>query len=203
MPSRIKRNAPRRALPPVVAVALALAAAACNGESATGAAAPTLREARVVATDATASVPLLTRAQPLLRDVSYSVDITGNGGTINIPEAGLQIRVPAGAFTGKKPVRFTVTAVAGDVIAYKFGPHGMKFLKPLIATQDLSFTTYDVGGNELLAAGYFPSDADLDVSRRSANISEVFPTAIATGNKVRWDIPHFSGYVIATGRTTR
>jgi hypothetical protein len=79
----------------------------------------------------------------------------------------------------------------------------MKFLKPLVATQDLSITTYDVGGSALLDAGYFASDADIDVSERSAKISEVFPTAIATGNRARWEIPHFSGYVIATGRTTR
>ena len=203
MHSSPMRKLSLRPLATAVTAAVAFTAiTGCNGESATGAA-PDVRHAVASTTTTSVTVPLLTRTQRLAADVTYSIDVSGSGGTINIPEAGLQVRVPAGAFSGKKPIRFTVTALAGDVVAYRFGPHGMKFLKPLVATQDLSITTYDVGGSALLDAGYFASDADIDVSGRSAKISEIFPTAIATGNRARWEIPHFSGYVIATGRTMR
>ena len=195
----------RRAAAGLSLVTVALSPSACNDDGMTGTSAlRSPRAAVVTTTDTATSVSLLTRTKPLLRDVTYSVSINGNGGMINIPEAGLQIRVPSGAVKGEKPVRFTVTAVAGDAVAYKFGPHGMKFTKPLYATQDLSFTTYDGTGSTAMSAGYFASDSDLDVSRRTAKISESFPTDIvATGSRVHWDIPHFSGYIIATGKSTK
>lgn len=187
---------------PAALAALGLAlTAACNGDSTTGApaAAPAARAALTLSTDSTTIVPLLGRSTPLAQDVTYTADISGNGGAINIPEAGLKIVIPSGAFPGKKPIRFTVTAVAGNAVAYKFGPHGMKFAKPISAMQDLSVTTYN--GTAPLSAGYFATDTDVNTKFNFARISETMPADLRFGgSKVHWDIPHFSGYVIATGR---
>jgi len=106
------------------------------------------------------------------------------------------------ALPSSDPLTITVTAVAGDAVAYEFEPHGIVFAAPLSATQDLAHTTWsDHTGNSTLEAAYFASGSDLDVSAGTARISEFFATDIvATGKRLHWGIPHFSGYVIVTGR---
>jgi len=198
-------NVAVRAMTGALALGAALSTVACNADRATGAVdaapgAPTLARGAVLSTTITANA--LTRSKALANDVSYSAEIGGNGGRIDIPEAGFSVIIPNGAFPGEKPIKFTVTAVAGSAVAYRFSPHGMKFTKPLNATQDLSVTTYSSTTGDL-ESGYFATDTDLNTKTNSANVSEVFPGNVQTngGPKMHYSIPHFSGYVIVTGRS--
>src|SRR5688500_8410621 len=76
------------------------------------------------------------RDTPLTSDISVSALIGRNGGTIRIKETGLSIQFPDGALDS--PVMVTVTAKAGDMLAYEFLPHGLKFNKNVKITQKLA-----------------------------------------------------------------
>lgn len=193
------RRPPKRAVSAALALGVSLAVAACNADQATGTG-PALRPN--LASDA-AVAPVLKRTVPLAHDLTASVTVAGNrGGVLRLPEAGLQVVIPAKALPSNAPLTITVTAVAGDAVAYEFEPHGIVFDRPLSATQDLSSTSWSGNTGRLtLDAAYFASPADLDVPAGTARISELFPTnVVATGKRLHWDIPHFSGYVIVTGR---
>ena len=190
-----------RAVTTVAAVlGAALSAAACNGDRA-AATEPTavLRREQLVAEPEV--MPVLKRTTPLDHAVSASVTVDGKGGVLNLPEAGLHVVIPRNALPNSGPVTITVTAVAGDAVAYEFEPHGIVFAEPLAATQDLHGTSWDGHtGRTTLDAAYFAGENDLDVPAGPAHVSELFPTlVVATGKKLHWDIPHFSGYVIVTG----
>ena len=192
----------RRARSGVAAITVALAATACDAGRATGVSpAPSLRAAVIGNAGNAVTATLLARKAPLAQDVSRSLTVGRQGGVIDIPQAGLHLVVPGGAIPGRTPVTITVTALAGNSVAYEFQPHGIVFLKPLVATQELSSTTWAGNtGNSALQAAYFPTASDLDAARGLANVTEFFPTdVVATGNRLHWDVPHFSGYVIATG----
>ncbi len=62
------------------------------------------------------------------------------GGSIEIPQPGLRITVPANALPSDMTI--TVTAVPGRILAYEFAPHGVVFLKPLTFSQDLRRTNH-------------------------------------------------------------
>ena len=187
-----------RACTAALAIGATVAVAACGGQpTATG---PTLRPA--VAADQPQMATVLKRSTPLDHAVSASITVAGNGGVLRLPEAGLQVVIPRNALPHGAPGTITVTAVAGDAVAYEFQPHGLVFSAPLLATQNLAGTTWSANsGRQPLEAAYFGDASDLDVGAGTAVISDVFPTnVIATGKRLRWDIPHFSGYVIVTGR---
>lgn len=190
-----------RALSSALALGASLAVAACNADHATATTGPVVRQSAAIDQPELATV--LKRTKPLPHDVSESVTIKGNrGGELRLPEAGLKVVIPGGALPSSEPVKITVTAVAGDAVAYEFEPHGIVFSVPLSAKQNLDHTTWsEHTGNDRLEAAYFSNGADLNVAGGTALISDVFQTDVeATGKHLRWDIPHFSGYVIVTGR---
>ena len=200
MQSPMMRKRMTRALSAALALGVTTTIAACNGDQAatTG---PVVRQN--VAIDQPQLATVLKRTVPLSHDVSASITIKGNrGGELRVPDAGLQVVIPGGALPSSAPVTITVTAVAGDAVAYEFEPHGIVFSVPLSATQDLKRTTWSGHtGKGTLEAAYFASGSDLDVAGGTALISDVFETDVAaTGKHLRWGIPHFSGYVIVTGR---
>jgi hypothetical protein len=175
--------------------------AACNGDQAAATTGPVVRPNGAVEDAQLATT--LHRTVPLDHDVSASVTIVGNaGGVLRLPEAGLLVTVPAHALPTDATTTITVTAVAGDAVAYEFEPHGIVFDRPLAATQELSATTWsEHTGRQSLQAAYFASGSDLDVAGGTALVSQLFPTdVVATGKRLHWDIPHFSGYVIVTGK---
>lgn len=139
------------------------------------------------------TVTPLNRTTPLAQPITVSKTIGVLGGAITVPGAGLTVVVPPLA-VGKNTL-FSITALAGSAVAYDFQPHGTKFLVPLVATQDLHNTQ---GANLLnlsLFAGYFPDSSNpTQVSQTfSVQVSLLTLTAV-------WTIPHFSGYIVATGR---
>ena len=177
-----------------IALASTLVAAGCGSDS------PVAPQS-VVAAPAGPSKSLLgslLTITPLLRTTALPANLTTSayigilGGTLSLPGAGLTVVVPPLAVTS--PTLFTVTALAGSDLAYEFAPHGLQFLAPLVATQDLHNTQVQTGLVNALQLGYFPDDNQVtSVSQLlGANVNLLGLTATAA-------IWHFSGYIWASG----
>ena len=198
---------------PRVASALRLALLAGAGAAITGCAdAPASRtlaaadrpQAELVSTNSLTTPIMVTglrRSRPLSRDYTQSLTLFNTGGSIRIVEAGLQVSIPRNALPmSQKPITITVTALKGDLVAYEFGPSGTKFINPIGVTQDLTYTTwYGNTGYTLLRAEYFKDVTDLDMAHGTAVSYESLQT-IATGNRLHWDVRHFSGYMVSMSR---
>jgi hypothetical protein len=141
------------------------------------------------------NVTPLARTTPLASSITVSANIGVLGGRISVPGAGLSILIPAGAVTST--TKITVTAVAGSNVAYEFEPHGLHFVVPIFATQDLRNTQAASGGlvNPLsLFVGYFPDNTSL------TSVTELLGLGIDLLNQTSTaSISHFSGYIWATG----
>ncbi|MBC7789518.1 MAG: hypothetical protein H7Z74_06210 [Anaerolineae bacterium] len=143
-------------------------------------------------------VSVVTRNVPLQVPVTRSASIGLLGGVISIPEAGLKIIVPPLAVRSR--TTFTVNAPAGSAVAYEFGPHGARFLVPLIIEQDLrntnAYRNTPILGS--LEAGYF---TDLKSLGLTALVTEILPVIYdPITAKARFTVGHFSGYLLASGR---
>lgn len=138
------------------------------------------------------------RATPLASSISVSQTVGSLGGTLSIPQAGVTVVVPAGALAA--PTLLTMTARSGSLIAYDFAPHGITFAQPLVLTQNLSGTNVSVLTAPLLQLGYY-SDPSL-LTAVGGTVSELIG---GTVNLLSWTftspIKHFSGYMIAVGRS--
>jgi len=138
----------------------------------------------------------LQRTTSLAQSQSVSATIGLLGGRLALPGAGLTVVVPPLAVVS--PVTMTVTALAGSSVAYEFAPHGVRFLAPLVATQDLRNTEAASGGtvNPLsLFVGYFPDSSNITSVTELLNvrIDLLAQTSIVS----LW---HFSGYMWSSGR---
>ena len=183
--------------------ALAIAVAGCADAPTSAPASPTTPEIaeapRPALLGILALTPVLQRSKALPEDITVRARIGAEGGTIAIPEAGFKLVVPQGAVSA--PVNFAVTAVAGRSVAYRMDPHGTHFAKRLVATQELRGT--DWIGLPLLnmKAGYFKDDGQLFADRGLVQLDEVLPLTLELLSlRVRFNIEHFSGYVVSTGR---
>ncbi|HEY6219949.1 MAG TPA: hypothetical protein VIV65_07815 [Gemmatimonadaceae bacterium] len=149
------------------------------------------------------SVAVLKRDKAI-HEKSSSAVIGPNGGSLEIPSAGLRVYFGEGAVA--KPTRITATALAGDVVAYEFEPHGLKFTATVTVRQDLHHTTAE--SNPKFAASlqgsYFEGTlADvLDVAGTHARIKESREGKLKKGDRyLRFTIEHFSGYMVSVGLT--
>jgi hypothetical protein len=139
---------------------------------------------------------VLERKTALTKDITVSAVIGEKGGTLSIPAAGFTVTIPAGAV--KAPTNFSVTAIKGSMVAYEFGPHGIKFAKSLSAQQDLRVTKWGLLSLRPLVAGYFADRSALDLRNVTALVSEVLSGVIAPlTQQFTFKIDHFSGYVVA------
>jgi hypothetical protein len=92
------------------------------------------------------------------------------------------------------------------VVACDFQPHGVKFLKPLKAVQQLGHTNWKsfnppAGYYQHWAGAYFADSAQLNLTTGSALVNEFLPGGVTVGGATTtWEIPHFSGYMVSTGR---
>jgi hypothetical protein len=148
------------------------------------------------------TVNVVTRDTPLPASLSTSVVIGLFGGRLSLPGAGLSVVVPPLAVAS--PTRITVTAVAGNQVAYEFEPHGTHFLVPLVVTQSLVGTSALSGGllPKPVSAAYFASLSDLDPLGGTALVSELLGTTVSLLTRTAtFPVFHFSGYLIATGLT--
>ena len=186
------------------ALILSVAIAACGGDRATGVSpvgtgirpvGVALKKMKLKTLPDTVTVA--TRLAPLAADVSVAKVIGSAGGTLELPEAGLKVTVPRNAVSSN--VTFTVTALHGSLLAYEFGPHGTTFSTPLKIEQDIKNVL--LPANESAMAGYFPDQDDLLVDDIVGTIEEKLPAEMdIVGSKIRFDVYHFSGYLIATGK---
>jgi hypothetical protein len=156
-------------------------------------------------TTTTSLIPVtgLLRDVPLAQTVTVSQTIdNATGGTIRLPEAGLTVAVPAGFTTGNRSLTFTVTAYAGRMVAYEFGPAGAKFRQPLQVVQALQGTNwFNLPAGATPLVGYFADPAQLDLATGRAKVNELLPLNVDLGtSKLRFDISHFSGYMVSSGR---
>lgn len=195
----------------IAAVVVSVSLAACGATDSTAPSTPSAASHQTIAAPDGANANVVgdllgsvlgspTTITPVLRDtpLAKSITVTKNigilGGTIAIPQAGLVIVVPPLAVTGTKTI--SVTALAGDKLAYEFAPHGLKFTLPLVATQNIT-KTHNSGGGLLgvLKLGYFPDASHVTsvTELLSVQVDLLHTTAIST-------IWHFSGYIYAGGR---
>jgi hypothetical protein len=184
-----------------VAVAATFAASACSSDSPAAptppvvpAAAPSqsLLGGLLGGSTSTKTITPLLRTTPLAADIKVSQTIGVLGGVIAIPGAGLTIVVPPLAVG--KATAFSITARKGSYVAYDMEPHGTKFLVPLVATQNLTNTNARGLLNLSLSLGYYQDSSHItSVSELlSVQLDLLHLTAVST-------IPHFSGYIYASG----
>jgi hypothetical protein len=186
-----------------VALAATITIAGCTSDSSTApqtpapAAAPAAPSQSLLGgllggTTASQTITPLRRNTPLAKPITVTKNIGVLGGTIVVPGAGFTLVVPPLAVG--KTMTFSVTALAGSNVAYEFGPHGTKFLLPLVATQNLAGTNapaLSVG----LSLGYFPD------SNNPTSVSELLGVQVDLLKLVGVStISHFSGYIYAVGR---
>jgi hypothetical protein len=136
------------------------------------------------------------------RVTKVSKTIGPSGGTISIPETGLTLSFPAGAV--EAPIRITVTS-DDRYVAYKMEPPGTRFLKDVIATQQLAAT--GVGGaplrDELYAAYIADDKLNLSGIVRALEIEPSLTIFSPHWPRIPeaqvWVIRHFSRYMLASG----
>lgn len=134
----------------------------------------------------------------LQRDAQIDQNIGPEGGVLSLPAAGLTVIVPAGAVSHQ--VRISVRAVQGSAVHYEFEPHGIVFNVPLIAIQTLDGVSASSLGAGLYAA-YVAHANDVDATNGVAKVAQVFGVTLdASAGTATFHIPHFSGYILASGR---
>jgi hypothetical protein len=141
----------------------------------------------------------LTRNAPLNKAIVRTFTIGKGGGKLEIKEAGLRVDIPSGAIA-QNSLTITVTALAGSAVAYDFQPHGTVFLKPLDFEQNLDNTSWErLKYKGLAIGGYFETVSQLSVLSGLALLDELYPVML-DGGKASFDIRHFSGYMVSSGR---
>jgi hypothetical protein len=137
----------------------------------------------------------LHRTSPLPTPESASARIGILGGQLSLPNAGLTVVVPPLAVV--TPVTIAATALAGSDVAYEFSPHGLLFLTPLVATQDLRNTEAQSGGlidPLLLSVGYFPDAGNI------TSVTELLDVQVNLLSQTSTALlSHFSGYMWSSG----
>jgi hypothetical protein len=146
---------------------------------------------------------VLKRTAPLKSPFTASALIGPAGGTLAIPQAGVQVEFARGAVA--VPTIITITAAAGKDVAYEFQPHGLRFAAPVTITQDLVKTAaeHDAAFAERLQGSYFEGNlaANLvDAAGSYARIMESRQGKLKPKEKhLEFTIEHFSGYMVSTG----
>jgi hypothetical protein len=199
MPTLPQRALTRATRASLAALALVVSAAACGGDATAPSASP-FDQIRKEVVDPAVVAPVLARTKVIHGNRTASAVVDARGGWLSLPEAGLYVYVPAGAV--KNRVTLTAKAIPGDLMAYQFGPHGAKFDVPLIMYQSLDLAALPRGTDlSKFEVGYFADERTLDFRTKNVKINEFIPTGIVfDGHAVRFEVSHFSGYVIATGR---
>jgi hypothetical protein len=120
---------------------------------------------------------------------------------VPIPSAGFALWIPKGALARRTDI--TITVRPGKYIAYQFEPHGLVFKEPLIGIQSLRGTKVesDPAGARRLRAAYFATDSlELDPVTGTATVVEFERKTVDFRTKqFYFEIPHFSGYMVALG----
>jgi hypothetical protein len=135
---------------------------------------------------------------------SVSAIVDADGATLLLPGADFSLTIPAGALT--EPTAITVTAKAGPFVAYEMQPHGLRFMKPVLAVQGLRTTaTYGTDAGNSVRSAYLPEGRESIGADGLASPVEVeASTTILRGAKPlaeshEWILNHFSRYILISG----
>ena len=82
---------------------------------------------------------VLRRTKPLSRSVSVTETVGAKGGKIKLKAAGVTLEIPAGALSANTTI--SITAPAGNAVAFQFSPHGLQFGTPASIRLDVKGTT--------------------------------------------------------------
>lgn len=138
------------------------------------------------------SVAGLRRNRALPTDLTVTQVIGPRGGRLTHTEAGFTLEVPEGAVA--EATTFRVTALAGDAVAYDFGPDGSVFPIALRATQDLRETNAPrLPRNASFTLAQIGADGQPLVESTAAPITG---TVDRSGRTVTFGVPHFSGWIV-------
>jgi hypothetical protein len=135
---------------------------------------------------------------PLEREISVLAVIGPEGGTLELPETGLRLIVPADAVDA--PTHFRVTARAGRIAAYDFEPDGSTFAPALRVEQDPARLEPPPPRGDRPARmqlGYYEDPNVIDEARSVATVAEVHQGI--DGAESAFAVPHFSDYVVGWG----
>lgn len=147
------------------------------------------------------SVHVLRRTAPLTESVTITRTVGYDGGRIEVPGTGLTIIVPRGAVYSN--TRITITALAGDQVAYEFGPHGLTFHRPLEVHQSME-GTYAENADPSYEAVYFGNGSASDDGLLGGLLGVVLELLNVEVDSVSQDLSfevrHFSGYLVSSGR---
>lgn len=184
----------------VLSIAVAVFAVACHDAvQPNGAAEQTLERGGAPAMLLNTLIAPVQRSTPLPEDVTWSFVAGPDGGATTNAATGLTFVVPAGAVA--EDVTITVTALAGDAVAYRFQPHGVVFARSATFTQDLRLTTANVVSGLTLSGAYFATDA-LEFSPTGlVSVTETIGAVVNPLTRTAtFPVRHFSGYILASGR---
>lgn len=149
------------------------------------------------------------RTHALTQSVIGVGTVGPKGGKIRLKAAGIVLDIPRGALRANTEI--TVTAPAGDALAFTFEPHGLVFRKPATISLKWKHTTAAAALTDLLEAGgrghprggalrldafmgvYFEGDVSRGVE--PLEILDIF----LKKKKLLFTIGHFSGYAVAGG----
>lgn len=142
----------------------------------------------------------LHRSASLEAPISWSFTAGPEGASSSNAAAGLSISVPQGALV--ESVTITVTALPGTAVAYAFAPHGLTFLKKVQLTQSLDGTTAGAITSLMPSGAHFPGDEPEYVDGLAV-VNELVSARInLLQNSVSFPITHFSGWIVASGRSS-
>jgi hypothetical protein len=135
---------------------------------------------------------------------SVSAVVDGDGATLLLPGADFSLTIPAGALS--EPTAITVTAKAGPFVAYEMQPHGLRFMKPVIAVQGLRTTaSYGTDIGNSVRTAYLPAGSEnVDADDSAAPVEVEAGTTFLYGEKPvaeshEWILNHFSRYILISG----
>jgi hypothetical protein len=135
------------------------------------------------------------RTTPLANDVTWSFTAGPLGATSTNSDVGLTVTIPAGALATTETI--TVTALAGDAVAYGFAPH-LEFAKRVRLEQNASLI--NIAGLLLPMWGaHFDGDAPELLGSLVAATEQVPAILSVLTGKVRFDVSHFTGWILASG----
>ena len=181
-----------RSLKSVVAALAAVIVVACadSGNPLEPAATPVLSKAGE-------SAALGERFQALRREkakgrASVKAVIGPDGGTLSA--GGVKLTIPRGALNRSVKIRMTVPK--SDFVEARFAPHGLNFNVPATLSFDLADAESAAREN---VVGVYIGPKGLDAAG-VAEGRETFPVQVRN-EAASYDISHFSGYIVASGRS--
>jgi hypothetical protein len=173
---------------------LAIASLGCNYDTAN--APPSITSTRAQPRAFGLGIQLLTPAErttPLAADITWSFSAGPQGAVSTNSGAGLTVIIPAGALATTQMI--SVTALAGNHVAYRFEPH-LAFDTKVRLEQNLATIRAPWLA---LVGGHFSGDLPEFVNQ-VVRITESVPAIISLlHGTVSLHVDHFSGWILGSG----